>query len=428
VSLVCVVAALSFGFAGATSSAIPLVVLSKTFATGAEPRWIALEDLNGDGKPDLVTGGSTISVFANSGDRFGRRRDYRETAGAGAVGDLDGDGALDLAVANVGEPARVSVFLNTGDGRFRVPAEYGAGADPRSVAIGDLDGDGKADLAIASGSSTVSVLMNRGDGSFETKRDYAAGFATVATAITDVNGDGGPDVVTANWGSFSVFLNNGDGTLRRRVDHRTKDGSVSFAVADLNGDSRPDLAIATRTVVSVFLNRGDGSAWSTRTYRVPRPAQVVAIGDLNGDSRPELVVATAQIPGIISVLSNIGDGRFRERREYGGGNYPVAVAIGDVNDDGKLDVAAANFGSNTVSLFRNRTGERIEICIVPNVRGLQLPAAQRNLVLAHCRAGRISHQPYTAPEGRVMWEWPPAGTRMRSGGRVDLVVSRKVRP
>jgi hypothetical protein len=164
-----------------------------------------------------------------------------------------------------------------------------------------------------------------------------------------------------------------------------------------------------------------------RNYRVPRPERAVAIGDLNGDGRPELVVATAHIPGTISVLSNTGDGRFRDRRDYGRGNYPVAVAIADVNHDSKLDVAAANFGSSTVSVFRNRTGERVEICTVPNVRGLQLAAAKRKLDRTHCRAGRISHQPYQAPEGRVMWEAPPTGTRMRSGGRVDLVVSRKLR-
>jgi FG-GAP-like repeat/PASTA domain len=435
VPLACIAAALMFGVAALAAASMPLVVLSQTFATGAEPRWVALEDLNGDGRPDLVTANQerrTISVLTNSGDGFSRRRDYR-TGGlprSGAIGDLDGDGAPDVAVANLG-PDKVSVLLNIGDGRFRAPVDYGAGLVdyPSSVAIGDLDGDGKADLVIANGgSSTVSVLMNRGDGSFETARDYAAGFEPVAAAIADVNGDGGPDVVSADFGNFSVLLNNGDGTLRRGVEHRTEEHSVSLAVADLDGDSRPDLAIANGRVVGVFLNRSHGSAWSTRNYRVPSPGEAVAIGDLNGDSRPELVVATAHIPGTISVLSNTGDGRFRDRRDYGRGNYLVAVAIGDVNNDGKLDVAAANFGSSTVSVFRNRTGERIQICTVPNVRGLQLAAAKRKLVRAHCRAGRISHQPYQAPEGRVMWEAPPAGTRMRSGGRVDLVVSQKPRP
>jgi beta-lactam-binding protein with PASTA domain len=99
-----------------------------------------------------------------------------------------------------------------------------------------------------------------------------------------------------------------------------------------------------------------------------------------------------------------------------------------VNQDGKLDVATVNFGSSTVSVFRNRTGERVQICTVPSVRGSTLAAAKKEIAQAHCRVGQISSEPYRAPAGRVVVESPPAGTRMRSGGRVDLVVSRKLRP
>jgi hypothetical protein len=436
VSLVCVVAALSFGFAELTLSAIPLLVLSKTFATGGRPRWLALEDVNGDRKPDVLTvnqGGETVSVLMNTGDSFSRRRDYR-TGGlplSGAISDLDGDGAADVAVANLGRPDKVSVLLNRGDGTFRAPVDYRAGDYPTSIAADDLNGDDKPDLAVANGGSgTVSVLMNRGDGTFEIKRDYAAGLAIVATAIADMNGDGRNDVVTLNLDTFSVLVNNGDGSFRRGFDHRTDEHSESLAIADVNGDHRPDVAIASRpSTVSVFLSRSGGNVWSRRDYRVPAPAApALAIGDLNGDDKPELVVPTARIPGTISVLTNTGEGRFRDRRDYGRGDYPVAVAIADVNHDGKLDVATVNFGSSTVSVFRNRTGERVQICTVPSVRGSTLAAAKKEIAQAHCRVGQISSEPYRAPAGRVVVESPPAGTRMRSGGRVDLVVSRKLRP
>jgi FG-GAP-like repeat/PASTA domain len=177
----------------------------------------------------------------------------------------------------------------------------------------------------------------------------------------------------------------------------------------------------------VFLSRSGGNVWSRRDHRVPAPA-ALAIGDLNGDDKPELVVATARIPGTVSVLNNTGEGRFRERRDYGRGDYPLAVAIADVNDDGKLDVATANFASSTGSVFRNRTGEPVQICTVPSVRGATLAAAKKEIAQAHCRVGRISSEPYRAPAGRVVVESPPAGTRMRSGGRVDLLVNRKLRP
>jgi hypothetical protein len=98
-------------------------------------------------------------------------------------------------------------------------------------------------------------------------------------------------------------------------------------------------------------------------------------------------------------------------------DYPVAVAIGDLNGDGRLDVATANFGSNTVSVFANRTGDQVRICTVPNVGGSRLAVAKR----------RNSRQPYSGREGLVKWQAPVPGTRLRAGGRVDLVVSRRLR-
>lgn len=434
-SLVCVVAVLSFGVADATSSAIPLVVLSKTVATGGRPHWLALADVNGDRKPDLLTmnqGSETVSVLMNTGDGFSRRRDYPigGSPRSGAISDLNGDGAADVAVANLGRPDKVSVVLNRGDGTFRAPVDYRAGDYPTSIAADDLSGDDKPDLAVANGGSgTVSVLMNRGDGTFEVKRDFLAGFAIVAVAIADMNGDGTNDVVTLNNDTFSVLVNNGDGSFRRGLDHRTGEHSASLAIADVNSDRRPDVAIASgASAVSVFLSRSGVDVWSRRDYRVPTPAAAIALGDLNGDDEPELVIPTSRTPGTISVLNNTGSGRFGDRRDYGRGDYPLAVAIADVNLDGKLDVATANFGSSTVSLLRNRTGERIQICTVPSVRGATLAAAKKGIARAHCRVGQISREPYRAPAGRVVVESPPAGTRMRSGGRVDLVVSRKLRP
>src|SRR5476651_477090 len=140
-------------------------------------------------KVDFATGNGPISV---------------------AIGDLDGDGKPDLAVANQGS-ATISVLRNTSvsgsitSGSFAPKVDFATGNSPSSVAIGDLDGDGRPDLAVANGSSsTVSVLLNTSvsgsitSGSFAAKVDFATGAQPESVAVGDLDGDGKPDLVTAN--------------------------------------------------------------------------------------------------------------------------------------------------------------------------------------------------------------------------------------
>jgi len=115
------------------------------------------------------------------------------------------------------------------------------------VAIGDLNGDGRRDLAVANtNSNTVSVLFGHGDGTFEPRADFAAGKQPVSVAIGDLSGEGVPDVAVANAGSntVSVLLGNGNGTFRPKTDLGTGSGPVAVAIGDLNGDGRSDLAVA----------------------------------------------------------------------------------------------------------------------------------------------------------------------------------------
>jgi hypothetical protein len=146
------------------------------YPSGRYPGSVAIGDLNGDGKPDLATANAfsnTVSVLLSRGDgSFKAKHDYRtgRSPRSVAIGDLNGDGKRDLVTAN--RPGTISVLLNRGDGRFQAKRDYragvrpsarcGCGLLPASVAIGDLNGDGKPDLAIANnGPSTVSVLLNK---------------------------------------------------------------------------------------------------------------------------------------------------------------------------------------------------------------------------------------------------------------------------
>ncbi len=214
----------------------------------------------------------TVSVLTNGGDgSFQTKRDYPTGSSprSVAIGDLTGDGNLDLAVANYGivtnEPGSVSVFANRGDGSFQAKLDYQAGRGSSSVAIGDLNGDGKPDLAAANAlDDTVSVFANRGDGSLQARRDYRTGVnpdngnsSPVSVAIGDLNGDGKPDLATANYraNTVSVFVNGGDLNFRRR-DYASGNGPISLAIGNLNGDRKPDMVIANanRNTVSVLAN------------------------------------------------------------------------------------------------------------------------------------------------------------------------------
>src|SRR5262249_10535590 len=136
------------------------------------------------------------------------------------VGDVNGDGRLDLAVANYGGPpsfndSNVSVLLGNGDGSFQPARNFAAGLLPVFLAAGDVNGDGLPDLAVAHGDGTVSVLLGNGDGSFQPARNFGAGGYRGSVAIGDVNGDGVSDLAVASLESANVcvLLGNGDGSF-----------------------------------------------------------------------------------------------------------------------------------------------------------------------------------------------------------------------
>lgn len=191
-------------------------------ATGVNPICVSMGDLNSDGKPDLVVAnktGNTISIYKNISSVGIISFESKVDLVTGiepfsvAIGDLDGDGKLDISVTNYSANS-VSIFLNTssiGNISFFSHIDFTTGMNPRNVSIGDIDGDGKPELVIVNnfngiGGNSISVLKNTGTLgviSFATKIDFNTGSLPYSAAILDLNGDGRLDIAVTNYSSVS---------------------------------------------------------------------------------------------------------------------------------------------------------------------------------------------------------------------------------
>ena len=333
------------------------------FAVGDSPNAVAVADLNGDGKLDVVTanGSDDVSVLLGNGDGSFQAQ-QRFAAGDGpnsvAVADLNGDGRLDLVTANSGSDD-VSVLLGTGDGTFQAQQRFAAGGGsfffldgPRSVAVADVNSDGRLDLVTANGSKDVSILLGNGDGTFQSQQRFPGGDFPSSVAVADLNGDGRLDIVTANESSnVSIFFGNGDGSFQTEQRFAAGDGPKSVAVIDLNSDSKPDLVTANTNSddVSVFLGNGNGIFQPQQRFAVGDFPTAVAVADLNGDGKLDIVTANG-FSRDVSVLLGNGDGTFQAQQRFSVGVFSNAVAVADLNGDGKLDLVTANFSDVSVFL------------------------------------------------------------------------------
>jgi hypothetical protein len=399
------------------------------FAAGDGPASVAIGDLNGDGKLDLATANmlaNSVSVLlGEGGGLFGREREY--AAGGDprsiAIGDLNRDGSLDIVSVSA-DTDRVSVRLNSGDGSFAEARRYSDPGGPVSVAIGDLNGDGGLDVVTANRTSKVSVLLNRGNGTLQRARQSRSGLEPVSLTFGDLNADGRPDLVTANLeaNSVSLLLNLGRGRLGPRINLAVGRSPTAVAIGDLNGDGRPEIVTSNldANTVSVLLNAGDGNFRAHSDYPAGGDPRSLAIGDLGGDDGPDIVTVNAEA-STASVLVNGGNGALQPARDYAVGSRPVSVATGDLDGDGRLDVAAAGLDADTVSLLLATT---TVYCVAPDVIGGTVTAATQAIESANCRVGTISRAySESIKKDTVSVERPRTGTTLPVGSSIDLVLS-----
>lgn len=330
---------------------------------------VVAADLDGDGDADLAfsqsdqgIGGEAVLVYVNVGGTFATELSISTGVGPTDIvafdADLDGD--VDLATPNRSwNEEDVSVLLNDGSGTAFARTDFALdGSSAVRLAAGDLDGDGAPELAasIQGGTPDFAVLTNDGAGAFGAPTFYSAGYPYITDAgiaIADLDLDGDRDVLYGRdsdlgglVSSVSLYDNTGSGVLAAPVPVGTSNsfGTVyEFAVEDVTGDGWPDvLGVAQSSDRGFCLipSTGGGAFGAASVHRTGEMARAIAVGDLDGDGDRDVVVANS---GSLTMTVHENDGGFTLPEVWpAGGFLTKGTASGDVDNDGDLDFVATD--------------------------------------------------------------------------------------
>jgi len=339
---------------------------------------LVLGDLNGDGILDLVTAGdsgpgmATVRLGTGNG-LFGTATSYATESQRSsdlALGDLNGDGILDLVTAGDSGPGMATVRLGTGDGTFGTATSYGAESSGSfALSLGDLNGDGILDLVTGGygASGTVTVRLGAGDGSFGGTTTYGTSSVN-GISLGDLNGDDILDLVTTEGGAVAIRLGNGSGSFGASTTYSAST-AADVTLGDLNGDGIFDIVTAGGVgggVATVALGNGNGSFGATTSYVTEDTFSTsVTLGDLNGDGILDLVTAGygggyGSGTGFFTVRLGTGSGSFGMATSYETQSSYIGssldVTLGDLNGDGVLDLVSAEYGFVTTRLMGTVNG------------------------------------------------------------------------
>ncbi len=353
---------LALGWSLATAAAPAQVI-----PVGRGPTDVVAADLDGDARADLIAANGqdgTVSLLrGNDEGRFEPFPGAPVAAGhdpsALAIGDFDGDGNLDVAVANH-ETRYLTLLAGDGGGGLSAapdsPLTIDVDPHPHLVLAVDLDGDARLDLVVDDRNRHgVLALYGRGDGGFVQpgRRIPVGGDPYLGMAVADLNGDGRPDLVSPNRDEVGVVLALPAGRAAFAAPVSLPVASPdAVGCGDFDGDGRNDLIVASQPARgTLYLGDGDGGfrphpggPWSTGGGQ----AKKLEVGDLNGDG-----LADAVVLGWTEAYATVIFGhRERPRRAtLPTGRNPWGLEVADLNGDGRDDVAVASHAEGTVAVF-----------------------------------------------------------------------------
>jgi FG-GAP-like repeat len=324
------------------------------------PSAIAVVDLDGDGKLDLVAniarGGVLVTALGKGDGTLDAITYYRAPGALIAAADLDGDGKVDVVAAS---GSGVTVSAGNGDGTLRGQRAFELDGDPVGragrIAVGDFNGDGNADVAVTYDNTAahVDVLLGDGRGGLRSASSYRVDETSMRSEIAavDLDGDGVPDLVIAE--GLRVLRGSGDGTFRE-VYRYGPIAASPLAFGDFDGDGRLDAVVWNgRSGLTIMPGKGDGTFAQERQIAVPGGGGVTAVADFNGDGRPDLAVSAGDS---LRVLFGKDDGSFVPGQPLAGVRAGVNIVAADLDRDGWIDMVVAHAGDDISTVLLNTGG------------------------------------------------------------------------
>lgn len=298
----------------------PPVIYSTSGTLGNAPTTVAIGDVNGDGRSDVVVGnsGKNIEVVlqnANGG------LDPGVTYATGdsdkiRITDLNNDGRLDVVGIGPGNNS-VSIWYQNAYGTLDAPVSYPVAHNGwDDLDVGDVNGDGLNDIIVMSGGKGsfgygqgICVLTQKPDGTFNAVVGYGGSYIYPrGVAVGDITGDHRKDVVMTYGGNASkiaVFPQNSLGSLTSPISYESYYNPSAIEIADVDGDGRNDVIVLHdgSSTIGVYLQSTDGTFNTENRYRVPISnfnPQALAVGDINGDGLPD--IAAVENNGVLNIL------------------------------------------------------------------------------------------------------------------------------